>query len=362
MAWASDSTLRAFLGSSAVYPGQHKVVAAINTDESAPEEAREVVTHVGFSNHPGTGCDENADFLVEKAVVGPAIDNVPTGRARAVTTWQEGLSRFLIPQPDPFAGDKPDSVVENEEANSNDGDASPERKACIGVPVAMWDFDHCDPRRCSGKRLARAGLIKELRIGSKFRGIVVSPKGTLVISPADRDIIAADGVAVVECSWARLEEIPFSKIASPHERLLPYLIATNPTNYGKPWRLNCVEALAAAFFIVGFDEYASTLLAEFGWGHSFWKVNQYGTFCEQIMPDLVDCCHRPYLERYKTCKSAEEVKDMQERIIGELEESYEQSRKEKYETDDLLMPNPNHANWKTEDEEEDEDEESDEES
>ena len=36
------------------------------------------------------------------------------------------------------------------------------------------DFDHCDPRRCSGKRLARMGLIQELRIGQKFRGIVIS--------------------------------------------------------------------------------------------------------------------------------------------------------------------------------------------
>lgn len=109
------------------------------------------------------------------------------------------------------------------------------------------DFDHCDPRRCSGKRLARLGLIKDLRVGSKFRGVVVScvlpfsppnpspylamgdssscnssfyrPKGTQVISPADHEIISTGGLAVVECSWARLDEVPWRKIASPHERL-----------------------------------------------------------------------------------------------------------------------------------------------
>jgi pre-rRNA-processing protein TSR3 len=91
--------------------------------------------------------------------------------------------------------------------------------ATIDVPVAMWDFDHCDPRRCSGKKLARLGLITELKVGVRFRGVVVSPKGTCVVSPADRDLVAKHGLAVVECSWARLDDVPFAKIASPHERL-----------------------------------------------------------------------------------------------------------------------------------------------
>ncbi|KAI9569147.1 hypothetical protein HD554DRAFT_2093482 [Boletus coccyginus] len=199
------------------------------------------------------------------------------------------------------------------------------------VPVAMWDFDHCDPRRCSGKKLARRGLIKPLKVGTRFRGLVVSPVATSVVSPADRDIVAKDGLAVVECSWARLDDVPFSKIASPHERLLPYLVATNPTNYGRPWRLNCVEALAAAFYITGFDEYADSLLSGFGWGDSFCEVN------------------RIYLDKYKTCKSAEEVTAMQNAILAELENSYQESRKDKENefasgsTEDLLVPNPNHA-------------------
>ncbi|KAG1835937.1 hypothetical protein DFJ58DRAFT_820101 [Suillus subalutaceus] len=193
----------------------------------------------------------------------------------------------------------------------------------IDVPVAMWDFDHCDPRRCSGKKLSRLGLITELRVGSRFRGVVVSPKGTLVVSPADKEIVGRDGVAVVECSWARIDDVPFSKIASPHERLRnPYLLATNPTNYGKPWRLNCVEALAANFL------HYRTLLSSFGWGDSFWKVNG------------------PYLKRYQTCASAEEIAVMQETIIAELQESYEESRRDKdaaRSTEDLLVRNPNHA-------------------
>ncbi|KAF8580926.1 DUF367-domain-containing protein [Ramaria rubella] len=191
----------------------------------------------------------------------------------------------------------------------------------------MWDFDHCDPRRCSGKKLSRLGLIKDLRIGQRFRGIVVTPEGKQPVSHADRAIIGEAGLAVVECSWARLSDVPFSKIRSPHERLLPYLIATNPVNYGKPWRLNCVEALAAAFYITGFDQYAETLLEKFSWGHSFWEVNQH------------------LIERYRTCETATQVSEMQERIISDAEADYEESRRRTREDEDgdLLIANPNHA-------------------
>lgn len=234
---------------------------------------------------------------------------------------------------------RPDSAIDAVEASdderlakgSEDGEASDEEEP-IPVPVAMWDFDHCDPKRCSGKKLSRLGLIKDLRVGQRFRGIVVTPKGTAPVSPADRAIVDEAGVAVVECSWARLDEVPFAKIRSPNERLLPYLIATNPVNYGKPWRLNCVEALAAAFYIVGYDNVAERLLEKFSWGHTFWSVNG----------DLI--------KRYQTCQTSEDVIRMQEAIIAEMEAAHAASRQrgDTMETqDDLWTENTNHIGRET---------------
>ena len=57
------------------------------------------------------------------------------------------------------------------------------------------------------------------------------------------------------------------------DRLLPFLIASNPTKYGQWYTLSSAEAMAAALFITGFGDDARAVMACFSWGDSFWQLN-----------------------------------------------------------------------------------------
>lgn len=207
--------------------------------------------------------------------------------------------------------------------------------------LAMWDFDHCDPKRCSGKKLERLGIITSLRVGQKFQGIVVSPNGKSVVCPDDLAIVEEFGASVVECSWARLDEVPFHKIGGKHERLLPYLVAANQVNYGRPWRLNCVEALAACFAIVGRMDWATQLLENFSWGLSFLKINA------------------ELLELYQKCTDSESVKKAEEAWLEKLEQETQERKQQSLDEDLWMMGNVNRMNklGLDDSDEEDEDEE-----
>ena len=135
------------------------------------------------------------------------------------------------------------------------------------------------------------------------------------------------GAAVIDCSWARLDDTPFNKMKSGHPRLLPWLVAANPVNYGKPCKLNCVEALAAAFYICGYADTAIQYMDRFSWGPSFIEIN------------------KELLEKYSQCKTSEEVIRIQNEYLEVIEKEKqakeENSKKSKEKggyLDDLDLP------------------------
>lgn len=117
---------------------------------------------------------------------------------------------------------------------------------------------------------------------------------------------------------------------------MPYLVAANSVNYGRPWRLNCVEALAACFFICGHEEWAEEVLQHFSYGKSFLEINSQ------------------LLKRYAACATEEDIKKTEEQWLEKIEREYSESRAEN--GDDIWKSgNTNHRKQVDSDDEEDED-------
>jgi pre-rRNA-processing protein TSR3 len=147
-------------------------------------------------------------------------------------------------------------------------------------------------------------------------GVVLSSEARTYVSPADLDIVQRFGIAGINCSWNRLEEIPFSRMGNGrNQRILPILFAANSVNYGRPFKMNTAEAMAACLYIVGLKEDAEKILEPFGYGPEFIRLN-------------LDA-----LSAYSACSSSAEVESIHlaaiarsERKAAEKELKHEQDR------------------------------------
>ncbi|CAM9863040.1 unnamed protein product, partial [Hapterophycus canaliculatus] len=104
-----------------------------------------------------------------------------------------------------------------------------------------------------------------------------------------------------------------------HHRLLPFLVAANPVNYGRPMKLSCAEAIAATLYIVGHQEEATKVMDQFGWGAEFLRVNA------------------DVLETYAACADGAEVVKAQGDFLARCEKEAN-SRRDGASMEDMMPP------------------------
>jgi pre-rRNA-processing protein TSR3 len=139
------------------------------------------------------------------------------------------------------------------------------------IPILAYRDNTCDPKKCTVKKLERAGLIRIIRRISAIprNSLLLDPTAEQALSPADR---AIKSITVLDCSW---EVLDTGSLRSWRiRRALPFLVAANPVNFGKPCMLSSVEALAAALYILGEEQQAHDILGKVSWGIRFLEVNK----------------------------------------------------------------------------------------
>ncbi|TFG32621.1 DUF367 family protein [Candidatus Thorarchaeota archaeon] len=164
--------------------------------------------------------------------------------------------------------------------------------------VLIYHANQCDPKKCTGIRLSRmkhATILKTMK-EIPHRSVVLNPVSEIAFSKVDREALLHSGLVALDCSWKQAEDI-FANSKYGIQRALPYLLAANPINTYKPIKLSTAEAIAAALYIVGFQEYARDVMSVFKWGPSFLILNQ----------ELLDA--------YFNCTSSTEVVAVQKEIM-----------------------------------------------
>ncbi len=231
--------------------------------------------------------------------------------------------------------------------------------------VTTWAFQqhnltrHSDPGQQAQQDSVRVGVRPPC---SPPAPPVCTIAGTRCVSRQDEELMRSKGLAVVDCSWNRLDEVPFGagassghsassppasaatvgqhcctwpaalhvcagRIKGAAPRLLPWLVAANPVNFGKPTKLSCAEAFAAALYVCGCKEEAVSIMSRFKWYVScaWLKCNEGNARFSQWWPGLRASTrslaasrghsflstNEQLLETYSRCATAAEVIEAQ---------------------------------------------------
>jgi pre-rRNA-processing protein TSR3 len=168
------------------------------------------------------------------------------------------------------------------------------------MKVTVYHAEQCDPKKCTSMKLQKQGKIKVVpNLNMLPKGaIILDPFSEKSASPEDREIVENNGIVGLDCSWNQIQKSNIMFKGKKYHRSLPFLVAANPTNYGKPCKLSTAEAIAATFYIVGLKDNAVEIMSQFKWGPHFLKLNY------------------ELLEEYSRAKTSAEVVKIQNEFIG----------------------------------------------
>jgi pre-rRNA-processing protein TSR3 len=144
------------------------------------------------------------------------------------------------------------------------------------IKLIVYHTNEDDPKKCSARKLHKFGFAKLERNLKKI------PKGAIILSPfAEKSISKEDldsarnyGIVAVDCSWKTAENCFNHLDEKYNSRALPFVVAANPVNYGKPFKLSTLEAFATVLYILDEIKQAKEILDLYKWGPHFLILNK----------------------------------------------------------------------------------------
>jgi len=159
------------------------------------------------------------------------------------------------------------------------------------IRLFVYHADEDDPKKCSAKKMHKFGFVKLEKNIKKVpsKTILLNPLAKKSVSREDIQVAQKFGILAVDCSWKNAEKSFDYLDKKNNSRALPFLVAANPVNYGKPFKLSTLEAFASTLYILGEIDRAKEILSIYKWAPHFLELN------------------KEPLEDYRTAKDSEEV-------------------------------------------------------